>query len=464
MVKRSLSNLLILSSIILILVIPQNVLAHAILEKANPTPDSILQTAPSKIVLSFNERLEKELYSIKVFDDQGEVISKNKTKMSIDQKELQQKIPTLSNGRYTISYQVLSADGHPVKGSYVISVGEVADASIRQQNELHNEQKGSSLATIIQSVVRVLYYIALLFVTGWVLWEPTVRKLNFSQKQTSYRQWTTYLLFAFLTINLVMGALNFNELLDTWTLKGIEVILTETTAGISWTIFMVLSTLGFAILHRNNWLDRLWVVLLLGAKSVNGHALAFDPPLRTISIDIVHLLAAAIWVGGLFYMVVCWKQQREHVRQFMLIFSKAALISIIVLIVTGLASTLIFLPKPHYILYTQWGIWLLVKIALVFCVILIGGILRFSMKKNKEHVIGNLIKVDFTIMILVVGIVGIFTHLSPLPQNQSLEWHKHEKGIELATFISPKVPGYNMFMVAASSDKPDVAIKRIELF
>ncbi len=80
--KYVLRNILILCSIIFILTIPQGVFAHAFLEKATPAPDSQLQFPPKEIVLVFNERLEKELYSIKVFNEDGDMVSETKTEIS----------------------------------------------------------------------------------------------------------------------------------------------------------------------------------------------------------------------------------------------------------------------------------------------------------------------------------------------------------------------------------------------
>ena len=51
-------------------------------------------------------------------------------------------------------------------------------------------------------------------------------------------------------------------------------------------------------------------IMILAVKSVNGHAMAFEPPIRTVLIDIIHLLAAALWAGGLLYILVYWKKQQ----------------------------------------------------------------------------------------------------------------------------------------------------------
>ena len=119
----------------------------------------------------FNERLEKELYSIKVFNEDGDMVSQSKTEMSKDQKYIKQALPFLPNGNYAISYSVLSADGHPIKGSYIVSIGEgTVLRSDMNQLDLHNEDNEPVLYSIFNSVVRILYYIALLLTSGWIVW------------------------------------------------------------------------------------------------------------------------------------------------------------------------------------------------------------------------------------------------------------------------------------------------------
>jgi copper transport protein len=113
--------------LLFIVFVPQTVFAHAILEKATPAPNSQVKESPKEIVLTFNERMEEELYSIKVFNADGDIVSDSETQLSIDQKQLTQVLPSLSDGTYTVSYRVLSADGHPIEGSYVITVGEVGN-------------------------------------------------------------------------------------------------------------------------------------------------------------------------------------------------------------------------------------------------------------------------------------------------------------------------------------------------
>ena len=97
-------------------------------------------------------------------------------------------------------------------------------------------------------------------------------------------------------------------------------------------------------------------------------------------------------------------------------------------------------------------------------VILVGGFLRFNLKNMKENSIGKWLKIDISLMIFILMIVGCFTRLSPLPQNEPLEWTETKNAIEMTTTISPKVPGNNTFLIDATSLEEGVNIKSIQLF
>lgn len=444
--------------------IPHTAFAHAVLEKSTPVPDQQLDSPPTEVELIFNERLEDKLYFIKVFNENGDIVSDSDTEMSADQKQISLALPSLSNGHYAVSYRVLSADGHPVNGSYIFSVGDDLGANESlNQLLLEKDGNGTVLGGVLHSIVRVLYYLALILTTGWIIW-GTLTNLEQGERRSIFRQWALYLQMALMLTTLGMGLFQFAELLDHWTLGDFLSVLTGTTAGQSLGLSILLSLLGFAILLRFKWLDQLWVLFILAVTSVNGHASAFEPVIRTISFDLIHLIAAAIWGGGLFYILIYWKREKEHAKQFISVFSKLAMISMLVLIVTGVILTLIFLPDIQYLFNTKWGIMLLIKTALVLLVIVTAGFLRNAIKKQQDHSIGRLLKLDIGLMVLILGIVGVFTHLNPLPQNEPFEWHEQDPPIEFTASILPKVPGDNHFMVEASSLEDGVEIKRVELF
>ncbi|MCM3767578.1 copper resistance CopC/CopD family protein [Neobacillus niacini] len=455
MVIKLLRYLLLFFSLFLTLAIPQAAYAHAVLEKAVPAQGSHLPSSPKEIVLSFNERLESELFSLKLFDDSGKEASKTKAKLSGDQRQLSLSLPNLANGNYTISYHVISADGHPVKGSYMFSIGE--GVSNKRTPALLQQDNQSSTITF---AIRIFYYLALLFVTGWILWGRIAASEDIKQRN---QKTARFLQAAFLIANIGFGISMASGYLEQWNMNSIISMLIGTTAGLSWVITVVLSLLGFSILLRHPWLDRSWVLLMLVAKSVNGHAFAFEPRLLTISLDVIHLLAAAIWSGGLLYVLLYFKKFREHIRHFLGVFSKAAFISIMVLVSTGTAATLLYLPKWQYVFVTQWGTFLLIKAGLVLLVIVVACIIRYYLKKQNEGPSRRWVQLDFALMLSILCITGILTSLSPIPENKPLNWHENVEEMEFTTNILPKVPGTNTFMVEANSHEEGLGIKRIEL-
>jgi copper transport protein len=444
--------------------IPQDVFAHATLKKAEPAPDSELKDSPKDIVLTFDERLENELYSIKVFNENGERVVNAKPEMSKDQTSIKQFLPDLPDGNYVISYNVISADGHPIRSSYVISIGEETVFKRDINQEVLEKQKSSAGFTVFRSVVRVLYYMALILTTGWIVW-GSIYTLKQDMK-SAFRQRAIHLQIVLLLTTLGLVTVQLSDILERWTLNEILSILTGTTVGLSLVCSVLLSLAGFPLLLRFKSVDLIWVVMVMTAKSFNGHAAAFESEIRSMSLDldVVHLLAAAIWAGGLLYILTFWKKQKEHIRQFLHFFSQVALISMLILVVTGSAYTLIFVPQLEYLLHSLWGQMLLVKVALVLLVIAIGAMLRTTMKKKKDASISSLVKIDFSLMIIILGIVGVITYLNPLPENEPLEWKKQDRNLEFTTLISPRTPGYNHFKVTANSQKEDLEIKRIELF
>jgi len=176
-IPRLLSCLLVLW--LMFLAAPERAWAHAVLVDANPGPGSVLDESPAQVELTFNERLESP-FSLEVRDGRGSVIGGERAAMSEDRRRISVSLPRLDRGVYTVSYRVLSADGHPVSGSYVFSVGEPlpANASVSGASGLpgHAHQHGNPYGSgtdarqVFILSARVWYYLSLLAAAGLVYW------------------------------------------------------------------------------------------------------------------------------------------------------------------------------------------------------------------------------------------------------------------------------------------------------
>lgn len=438
---------------------PGIIQAHSELVESLPQADSRLKASPTQVVLTFNEAIEAEFIELDVLNSKGAEVNNEKAQVSDNHKQLLLDLPQLKEGIYTVTYKIISADGHPVSGAYVFTVGNPSETSKSplfpiEGHELHEGNHSGhiehqvtwsmSFAQYIQFTVRILYYLGLLVLAGWVFWNGVFWNHNESLK-ASMKEWLIQAQrFQLIILMLYIFVHAWNLVGDTGSEQWIK-LFTKTDVGMSWTISFVWSLLGFVVLARNRYIDFIWAAGLLGAKALSGHAVGFDPVVYTSGLNFIHLLASAVWVGGITYLALQWRELGESKQAALSMVSKGALYSIIALIITGIASTLAFLPKLSYVLYTQWGEFLIIKTVLVLTVLVVGAYLRSRIKKNKS--LSDLLKLDIILMVCIVGVVGIFTFISPVPANEPLYWHDMGTKIHMTTKITPNAPGKNQFIV-----------------
>ena len=86
-----------------------------------PPADAVLASAPAELVLRFNEPVRPIVIRVLRAED-GEPLGAD----AIEAMDTALHVPLpegLSEGTYVVSYRVTSADGHPVAGSFVFTVG-----------------------------------------------------------------------------------------------------------------------------------------------------------------------------------------------------------------------------------------------------------------------------------------------------------------------------------------------------
>ncbi|MFC3502454.1 copper resistance protein CopC [Micromonospora krabiensis] len=97
--------------------------AHNSLRASEPAASARLPTPPARISLTFQQELDPTFTTI-VLSDAGRrriptgvpAVTGATGTATIDQ--------PLPDGTYTVAYRVVSADGHPVQGSYAFTVGD----------------------------------------------------------------------------------------------------------------------------------------------------------------------------------------------------------------------------------------------------------------------------------------------------------------------------------------------------
>lgn len=98
--------------ILLIIGLPFVVNAHVRMLECSPEPDSVLNTSPEKVSITFLGSVEPAFSKIEVYDEKGNRVSKKTTfhdNDTIMEVELEKNLPP---GVYTVKWKCVSIDGH----------------------------------------------------------------------------------------------------------------------------------------------------------------------------------------------------------------------------------------------------------------------------------------------------------------------------------------------------------------
>ncbi len=425
--------------------------AHATLVEVEPAPNSQFIESPSIVKLSFNEQIDQGLYYIHVYNQSGRKVTSAETQLNAMKTGIELDLPKLDPGVYVVSYHVISLDGHPISGSYPITVGSL---SISEEEPIlpglstheHSGTGAFSISMMTQYITRAFWYLTMTALVGWLIWlrwvpvsisrNPYYRQHILLQLQRGH--FIGLLFVVFTHMEDLLGRNNISEVLTVFTSTGV---------GISWLGMLIASLVGFFVLGRTWIIDLTWIIAYIAAKSISGHAISFSPQWVTVGLDIIHLCAAALWVSGLIFVWIAWRRREADRLELFQRFSRVALISIAVLSVSGVLTLWFFLPSLIYLTYSMWGLSVLIKVGFVLLIICIATGLRTFISREREQTVRLLLKVDIIGMLAIMILVGFMTYAAPLPANEKLNWHVMGEEIHMTADITPKVQGTNTFQV-----------------
>lgn len=119
-------------------------------------------------------------------------------------------------------------------------------------------------------------------------------------------------------------------------------------------------------------------------------------PLEQAILTWIHLISAAIWVGGSLFIGVVFspllKTMSNSIEERLQImikigkrFNKIAVPSLIILIGTGLYNSHVLLSKPELLVATSYGTYLIIKIILVIALIITYAVHVRIIRKDVEE-------------------------------------------------------------------------------
>ncbi|EIV91206.1 uncharacterized protein, copper resistance protein CopC-like protein [Frankia sp. QA3] len=94
--------------------------AHSRLVATTPAANSVLPAAPGEITLTFNESVSARYTHVAATRADGTSVASGAT--LVEGATVRQPLTALGDGRYTVSYQAVSEDGHPIGGTFTFTV------------------------------------------------------------------------------------------------------------------------------------------------------------------------------------------------------------------------------------------------------------------------------------------------------------------------------------------------------
>lgn len=372
--------------------------AHAVLVESLPADRTAVDTVPETVVLRFNEPVHAPADGIRVFDASATRVDDGPSPTAATS-EVAVALPAdLPDGGYVVVYRVISDDSHPVAGTFTFTVGEGDPVDEAVIADLFGGA-GQAWTGTVGPILRGLSYIGVLLAAGavafsaWVAGAPRERRVA-----------TTWVIrgavlgavASLLAVPVQAVAVTGRDLVGVFGPGGgLGETLVASSFGHSTLVRLVaLAALAVAALRlgdapaggtRVHLAALATGTLATASYLLDGHQRAVQPTWLLTGADLVHLLGAAIWLGGLVLLFLTVRSRRlddDPVGAAGLVsrFSRLAFWSVIALAVAGSAMSVVLVRAPRALVTTGYGWTLLAKVALVGIVLLAAAYNRWRLE------------------------------------------------------------------------------------
>ena len=405
--------------------------AHATLTSSIPAAGETTDRVPRQVTLVFDEAITSERGSVEVFDPQGRRVDTGAPfhDPTAGPNSTSVKVRDAGKGTYTVSYSVLSSDGHVVTGSYVYHAVERSGSGAVVPDE-GPRVLGSTLAALGR-------WLALMgsFVAGGVLFTALFVTRGAPDADGARPPWTGGLLAARRLLVPAAAATLFGAGLallgraveltgqGVWSATGqVPSIVggswTGTVAGLRVLVALVLlvAVAGPALLQKVPWLAAVGILATLALPSLGGHASTSSVPVAAVLVDAVHVLAAAAWVGGLAVLVLTWTDEgppnsADRARAY----SRMAVVAAPLAVLTGLVRGWWITQSWQALTETSGGKLLVAKVMGAVVMLALGWFHRAWLADRARAVAGLVtsLRTELLVGVAVLAVTAVLVDTRP---------------------------------------------------
>ena len=418
--------------VVLAVLLPAGVAsAHAILESSNPPDGSVVPVAPTSVTLTFSEDVQVQPDGVRVIDGSGARLDQGKAKAAGSQVEVP--VKALARGSYLVSWRVISADSHPVRGAFTFSVGSktTLGSGLASRAFAGSADRAYQIAG---GVLRVLSYVGALAAAGMVALGALLRR---DDEPTPVSRLAA--VAAVVGLVGLLGQIPVQAALATG--QGVGSVVQPGVIGlvigdgIGWsTLVTGLGLIGIAMAMNLPFRGPPRAVALTGAAltplgfALTGHSRTMSPAVIGYGADVAHLVAAAAWFGGLVALVGIVRRRRaahddpgavEAVARF----SGWAAWSLALVVVAGTTMGWLEVGGLHALVSTTYGVVLLVKVGLVTLVVALAAWNRYRLLPAAHREEGGdtgtwsalvgIIRFEVVGLVAVLALTGALVNITP---------------------------------------------------
>jgi copper transport protein len=378
--------------------------AHASLLESTPAPGARLAASPSRIALVYTEPLNERLTGLHLIEVGGSRVPATAQVTSGRRLELRPR-DRLRQGAYRLEWRSVSTiDGHIREGSIGFGVGTMADGDAVELQASPLDGWGPARA-----IVRWLFYAALFFFAGglfnalllgrrspvgvWLIPHDPRGSLaaagveahelaDRATRRTLRAGWlAAFGAMAVVAVETLDAAGSSSTSARDFLLSG--------NAGTSRLILVGALVAAAAAARRNPVAAAALAAVALVALSRSGHAAGVEPAALAVATDWVHLIAGAIWIGGIAQVAWTWLPslrarsrglRRAVVQGVLARFGRVALPAFLVVASTGLLNALLQLGSIQELWDSGYGRLLATKILLVLVVAALSYVHAFRLR------------------------------------------------------------------------------------
>jgi copper transport protein len=421
-------------------------LAHAQLLGTTPQSGSTVQTQPAEVIFEFDQAIGGTLGAVRVYDADGREVDD----LDVSHPHGRERWlgvglrPDLPDGTYTATYRVVSADTHVVDGGLVFNIGHAGTAPKLTVAGLIGRDESGRVTKVASGIVRALDYLSIALVLGGLAfllaaWRPALAatadadpRWGLASRAFAARQ--RRLLAAAVVLGVLASVLGLllqgasAAGVSLWTsLNGPVLDSTlESRFGIVWGaraidwlviggLLLAAQGLGRGVVQTlgadgersvltsapPRWMIALLVLgagYLAATPALAGHASVERPVEIFFPADVLHVLAASVWVGGIASLLLALPSATRTLepaeRSRLLLatlarFSPLALASVIAVAATGVAQAYIDVRSLDGLLHSTYGTLIVVKVALLLSLIGLGWVNRRRVIPALERLAGD---------------------------------------------------------------------------